>query len=478
LVRRSPYYDKSQKIRATHVLATEFGRFRPNAGLGEETLWARDQFTVAQVGGLELYEREPTVQAASRESGFLGERSNLSVWDDLAVTSNSRNATQQAELAQWFANEAEERIEPGGTLVLVGQRLSAHDLHRHRLDARVLVDEATGETEPLYEHIVFPSHHDSLCDAASGGSHRQWNGAGDGCLTDEWRLPVRDWLAKSQSLDYATIMQQRDLDPGLVLVQPAWITGGEDSEGFPAVGCFDTDRSWGQHPTNVGQLIDYVSVDPSVSGWWALEWWAYNPKTRFNYLIWAARRKMTAGGFLDWDQPGGKFIGLMEEMQVASQLGGMFGTDGGHPISCWVIESNAAHLYLQQNEAFIRWRRRWPNVTVIPHQTQRNKLDPEMGVAGLLPLRYKTGMKRIPRRTGELQTDGGFIRRFIQELTTYSIADDAKNRTVDTVMADWIGETNLPRIVQASRRSTAPDDGSDWPMPPYLKRQQIEVPIS
>lgn len=74
-------------------------------------------------------------------------------------------------------------------LVLVGQRLSPLDLHRKRLDTRVELP--SGEMVPLYKHVVFPAHHDDLCD----GEHRQWDPAGpSGCLTDAWRLSEADWL--------------------------------------------------------------------------------------------------------------------------------------------------------------------------------------------------------------------------------------------------------------------------------------------
>jgi hypothetical protein len=469
-----PFYNKVQKRYAHYSLQSQFGRFRPDRGLGEQAIWTADQFLLAQVGGLDVYEKEPSVQAASEESGFLGERVNLAVWDDIAVDANSRSPDQQTSLGRWFENEAEQRVEPGGTLILVGQRISPYDLHRHRLDARVLVDENTEETKPLYHHIIYPAHHDDMCDAAAGGSHRQWKKWGDnesGCMTDIWRLPIRDWMNAKSRNDYRTVMQQEDIDPGLVLVKPEWITGAMDDEGYPAPGCFDHDRAFGTHPPGVTGLIDYCSVDPSGSGWWAIEWWAYHPETQVNYLIWGIRRKMAPGQLLDWDSIEGVFTGHMEQMQTAS-------AGSGHPIRAWVVEFNAFARWLAGYAHWKKWRQRWPQVAVIGHQTQTNKLDKVLGVTGLLPGRYKTGMIRIPRLAGTGPDGPMFVNQFVKELTTYSLAHDAKNVGFDTVMSHWIGEVNLPRVVSIARRGLGRDLVSDARLPQYLVRQHEEISLA
>lgn len=465
LERNKPYWDKDAKVYAAKTLALEYGRFKPDPGRGEESIWAADQFLVAQVGTLGLYEKEPTVQAASEDSGFLGERVNLAIWDDLAVTENARGPEQQEELSGWFEDEAEERIEPGGTLILVGQRISPYDLHRARLDAVVPESYGSDETKPLYRHIVFPAHHDALCAVPSGGEHKQWDGRETGCMTDSYRLHTRDWLNKTAKANYRTIMQQEDVDPGRVLIKPEWITGVIDDDGFPSPGCYDHDRAFGAHPEGVGGLVDYVAVDPSVSGWWAIEWWAYHPATKLNYLIWGLRKKMTAGELLDWDEPANAFTGEMERIQQASAI-------SGHPIRCWVIEANAAHRYLFQYQHWRRWRLKWSNVAVYAHQTQRNKLDKDMGVPGLLRGRYRTGMKRLPRKSDSGPEGPKFINQFVRELTTYSLDEQAQNTGFDCVMSDWIGETNLVRIVQGSRPNAGWAD--DVTLPPYLARQRVE----
>lgn len=457
---RRPYWDKDQRVGAEFVMSLEYGRFKPDSSIGEESIWAQDQFLVAQMGDLDLYEKEPTVQAAAQDSGFLGERVNLAIWDDIAVTANSTNPDVANATNGWFEDEAESRVEPGGLLALVGQRLSPLDLHRKRLDARVESD--SGEMVPLYHHLVFPAHHDRICD----GEHRQWDPASStGCLTDAWRLGERDWRKVRSKDNYRTVYQQEDSDPARILVQPVWLSGGFDPvTGLEVPGSYDRERGFHEWPQDVGPLVDYVSVDPSAGNWWVAEWWALQPESRHAYLIEGRRRKIQAGAMLDWDNAQQKFTGWMQEMQEHSY-------ELARPIRVWVIEAVAAHKYLFQFEHFRRWKLAFPQVFVIPHQTQKNKLDPELGVEALMPTRYRSGMKHLPKARGIEALN--YLRTKEKELTTYPFAE-----TDDTVMADWIGEWNHDRIISLTRRpvgAPGPDVTDEAKtLPPYLRRQLEE----
>lgn len=460
---RRPYYDKEQRRQAEFVPAVEYGRFKPNTSAGEESIWAKDQFLVAQLEDVDLYEKEPTVQVASQESGFLGERVDLAVWDDIATYDNSRSPEQAESLSAWFEDEAETRVEPGGVLALVGQRLGPLDLHRNRLDA--MVTEEDGIDRPKYTHIVYPAHQDDLCDE----THDQWDPAGNrGCLTDAYRLPLKDWIDVRAKTNYRTVYQQEDSDPARILIHPVWLEGGTDHDGYPAPGCFDRDRGFFEWPERVGPLIDYCVVDPASGkqsaragdSFWALEWWAVQPQTRHNYLIHGRRARIQAGDLLDWDNAQQEFKGWMHELQVGSIL-------AGHPIRVWIIEAVAAHRYLFQFEHFRRWRQMFPMVSVIPHQTQRNKTDPDLGVDGLMPMRYKSGQKHLPRKRGVDSLN--YIKAKVKELTTYPYA-----MYDDTVLADWMGEWNLDTVLQIGNRALDGPMTIEAQLSPYLKRQLTE----
>lgn len=457
--RQRPFYDPKQKREAELSLAHAFGRFKPNVTEGEQKLWTKDQFTVAQVGDLEVYEKEPTFQAASRESGFLGTRVDYYSWDDLVTKRNSLKVEAVESLKEWFEDEAEERLEPRGVGFLVGQRLSPIDLHQDRVRATYLTEH--GQTKKKYHHIIYPAHRDDLCD----GKHRQWNGYREGCLTDTNTMPISRWFRVQSKPNYRIVHQQEDVNPDAALVHPVWLEGGTDPSGYLAPGCMESDRGFKEWP-RVPVLVDVVCVDPSVSGFWAIEWWAFdctNPQDIHRYLIYGERRRMQAGAFLDWDPETQKHVGVMEEWQQESG-------ELGHPIRLWIIEQNAAHKYLTQFSHFQTWRWKWPQVDWIPHQTNRNKNDERYGVEATLPMAYKTGRKHLPNKHGDMRALN-YMKYKRKELTEYPLC-----KTDDTVMAEWFGEANIRRIVGIadglrnynSERIQYTSGSRAWQPPPVL----------
>jgi hypothetical protein len=431
-------------------LVQAFGRFKPQQpGLP----WAANEFIVEQLEDVDLSEKEPTVQAASYQTGFLGERVELFVWDDLVTTATTRNVEVRDSLSSWYEDEAETRLEPGGVGLLVGQRLGPDDLYRNRLDVTSLDDD--GEQRRKYAHIVWPAHDEATCD----GTHRQVGDRG-GCLLDAQRLPWAELQAQAQSSPrkFRVLYQQLDVDPVGALVSDEWLTGGTDREGFEAPGCWDTNRKFLDWPEGVGRLVNYVTVDPSAGNWWAVQWWAVSPEEpHVRYLIRGLRSKsFTAGDLLQFNADN-RLTGLMEEWQQLSHK-------LGHPITTWIIEANSAFKLLLQYAHFRSWRDKW-NVRVIPHRTAWNKEDEQIGVEALLPNLYRYGLKRIPRSSSDIEAVG-FSEALRKELTTYP-----EGATTDLVMADWFGEVHMRTILHSDeRREVQIQD--DFALPPYLRKQQ------
>jgi hypothetical protein len=217
-----------------------------------------------------------------------------------------------------------------------------------------------------------------------------------------------------------------------VLVPKNWIYGGD---GFP--GCVDEDRDRLELPKNpdgshalVGDLVSYMTVDPSPTKYWALEWWVYQAAVELRWLMDLERKPMEANEFLDFNHATQRFTGLLEEWYQTS-------VDLSLPLTHVIVEDNAAQRFLLQYDMVHRWMSQ-RNVEIIPHSTHRNKSDPELGVESIRE-HYKVGRKRLPYK----RNSDGFIAsmKLITELTTYP-----HGRTDDCVMADWFGEWNLPRI--------------------------------
>lgn len=457
---RRPWVNLDTDEEADLILAQEFGRFEPMVSEGDQRVWSQKKFFVARVGGLDIYEKEPNVQAASYKGGFIGQRVDLAVWDDLVGPENARSPDQMDKMAEWLRQLAEKRIEPNGLFLLVGQRLSSVDIYRKALDKTWAP--GGGEEVQKYFHVAYPVHHEPTCD----GEHRQWDALpqGDGCVLDMKRFPWEDIEQAMAEPDYRTVMQQEDADPERRLVLPEWLSGESDWLGYTGPGCYDEERDFWEHPKGVSGLVDYATVDPAAGNWWSIQWWAVQPETEHRYLIGGFRRRLPAGtsaGLLDWNERKLEHEGLMDELQRASVA-------AGHPIRVWVIEGNAAHKYLFQFNHFRTWREKWWGVTVIPHETQRNKLDPDLGVEGALKTPYRLGLKHLPRKRGNPE-HLNFIKVFIKELTTWPDSE-----TDDMVMGDWFGEHNMDRIKAIARRFNKPSM-PELHLPPYLEAQRMEM---
>jgi hypothetical protein len=112
---------------AVATLAGDFGAFRPE---GRSDKWRVDELFVRQLDGVALDDKEATVSAWGQDSGFLGGRFDFVVWDDLVDRKNSKSLESREGLREWWDTEAETRLEPGGLLLLQGQRIANNDLYR------------------------------------------------------------------------------------------------------------------------------------------------------------------------------------------------------------------------------------------------------------------------------------------------------------------------------------------------------------
>ena len=412
--------EKGLAVDAVSTLITDFGRFKP----ANSDLWRLEEFILAQDGGVAVDDKEANFAAFGMDSGFLGGRYDTVIWDDLVDKTNIRTAESKENLINWWETEAETRLDPGGLLILNGQRMASDDLYRYALN---LVDwseefEDTPEKAPKkYHHIIYKAHYDEICDVdKTNGGHK--GNYPDGCLLDEIRLPWRE-LARVQKnrLDrYRILYQQEDVDAAASLIQSAWIDGGMDTSGIQYQGCWDEKRNIGKWPENVS-AYSVVTADPSPTKYWAVQWWAYNADTQMQHLVDLVRSPMDAPDFLDYNQDTRQFTGLLEEWWQRS-------SDQGHPFTHLIVEANAAQRFMLQYDHFKRWTA-LRNVNIIPHQTNRNKSDEDYGVQTLAP-HYKAGRVRFP--AGDYMGSKVTMRPMVKELIHWP-----EGSTDDTVMAHW-----------------------------------------
>lgn len=409
-------FDRTRALEnAEAVLAQDFGTFRPF----NKDLWRSNEFVLAQEDDILLEDKEPSFSAYGMDSGFLGGRFDLVIWDDLVDKHTTRTVETREKLIHWWETEAETRVEPGGLLILQGQRLGPEDLYRYALD--LTHDDGT----PKYTHITYRAHYEEKCEKNHGNDQPPWP---EGCLLDPARLPWRELaVIQRNRLDrYRILYQQEDVDPANALVNPIWIEGGLEGQ-IEHPGCWDDNRAPAD-PPRLPDLISVVAVDPSPTKQWAAIWVAYHPPTNQYFLLDLYNGPLTAAEFLDWNYQTGRFTGLMDEWQVRSH-------DLGTPITHWIVEANAAQRFLLAYEHVKRFQSTY-GVEIIPHQTNRNKNDPNYGVQSIAP-HFQFGRMRIPAAAGGKQLFDIMVR----EVTRWP-----EGNTDDTVMALWMAVLNLPNL--------------------------------
>ena len=431
-IRRGDAFD------AVATLAQDFGRFRPM----DKEIWTNEAFVVMQPDETgAISEKEPTWSAYGIDTSFIGGRYDFVMWDDLVDPRKMRTVEQREALQDVYQDVCETRLEPGGLLVLQGQRISSDDLYRFALDmtAPGLSDDDDDEYEEdeltekvgdsrdgkKYHHIIFKAHYEEQCDPAQ--HKKSASPYPHGCLLVPRRIPWSkvNTLMANRGERFTVLYQQQDVDPTEVLVPNAWVYGHDEF-----VGCFDRDRERLQIPEGLiaANCYSIATADPSPTNYWSVQWWIYDPQSEKRYLIDLLRKKMDAPDFLDWSADQGKFVGVMDDWQDASNI-------LGFPITTWIVESNAAQRFLLQYDHVRRWRS-LHDVDIIPHTTSRNKSDPNYGVETIAP-HWRYGRVRLPGRG-----DGKTISmRLVDEVTKYP-----HGRTDDCVMAEWFFEWNLPQL--------------------------------
>ena len=261
---------------AVATLQDDFGVFKPE---GRSDKWRAEELSVRQLDGTAVDDKEATVSAWGQDSGFLGGRFDFVIWDDLVDRKNVKTEDSRDNIREWWDTEAESRIEPGGLLMLQGQRIAVNDLYRWCLDKKTLDEQAK------YKHVGFKAHDDELCD----GDHTNVKPWPKGCLLDPHRIPWKmlETIQHTSPRTYAVMYQQEDGEVVGGLVDPTWITGGLDTEGYPAPGCLDKERHLLEVPPNLmnGNGWSFVTVDPSPTEWWGVIWWVYDPESENRYII-------------------------------------------------------------------------------------------------------------------------------------------------------------------------------------------------
>jgi hypothetical protein len=364
---------------------------------------------------VQLDDKEATLSAWGQDSGFLGGRYNLVIWDDLIDRKNMKTLEGRDAMKEWWDGEAESRLEPAGVMLLQGQRIQSNDLYRYALNKKKL------DETPKYRHVMFKSHYDDLCPGDGTHGKDAWP---KGCLLDPYRLPWDhlETIKHNNPRTFAVMYQQEDGDTVNGLIDPEWITGGVDAEGYQGPGCLDRERKLLDPPAHLLEAdnFSFVTVDPSPTEWWGIIWWLYDPETDNRYIIDLHRKRMNPEGFLSMDLDSGEFSGLCEEIRK-------HGNEIGIPVTHIVVEVNAAQRWLLQQPHVQRWMQA-TGIRFVPHTTTINKRDPKYGLESIGDF-FRQGKIRIPW--------GDFRSRNVMQILIDEGLQYPDGDTTDVIMSTW-----------------------------------------
>lgn len=423
---------------AVACMQDDYTAFRPP---GRAEKWQDREFTVRQLDGVSLDDKEATVTAWGMDSGFLGGRYDVVIWDDLVDKTTFRTDEARRKIRDWWDTEAETRAEPGGLILLQGQRLSNMDLYRYCLDKR------DHDENPMYRHVKYPAHDESKCTGdhgQSGIAPKPWP---EGCLLDPARLSWKECqrIQRNPRI-WQTVYQQEDGAGVKGLVDEVWIRGGVDSDGYPAPGCQDHERVIGSPPAHLEDSgFSFVTVDPSPSNFWGVIHWGYDGDLQTFYVLDVARRRMTPQDFLSMDLDTHTYSGLLKDWTDNARAQGV-------PITHVTVETNAAQKWLVNQPYVQRWMRDSGQV-FLPHTTGRNKLDPGFGVESIADL-FRQGRIRLPWGDIRSRSASSFI---VEEVINYPDFD-----TTDLVMSTWFAKLTVERHYTPRRARTYAMERPGW----------------
>jgi hypothetical protein len=429
-------------------LIRDFGRFHPER---RTAAWSVEELLVEPLNWSDLREKEPTVSAAAYDGGILSGRFKLIVWDDLVSKRNSRLPEQRAALKDWWQQEAESRLNAGGLCVLSNARYGPEDLSATAMEDIDPEDvDEEGAPRPIYRKFAYPAHDETRC---NGTTHDgPWPA---GCLLSPrfapWRRIARE-RAKNEGR-FLLVWQQLNSDPTGFLAQRVWFDGGTDRLGVERVGCFDRDRHFGERPREELPALSVVTVDPSSAKWWAVEHWVVYPDG-VQYLVQGLRAALKAPELLYLGPNNVGYQGVLEDWWFVA-------LQAGCPFTYVIAEKNAQQKWLTQYPFFNEWAIA-RQVAIVPHETNWNKGDEDLGTEMLRPL-YEFGRARLPYAGYAEQTFGD---QFRKEACSWP-----EGATNDLLMGHWFLNHRVAPLLAASQ---IPADGTMRPesgAPSWASRQ-------
>lgn len=323
-------------------------------------------------------QRDATLLLGGAGATWFGRRADLIICDDMITLDNAATPELRAKMRQWFFEAVVNMLEPDGRLWVVGTVQHHADLY------------AELKQKPEYTII----HYDSVLDEAE--QKTLW--------PSKW--PWDALMARKEEIGtIAFDKRYRNIarDESQMVFQEDWLTG----ETHPTR-CYDFDHVIGEPDPSwvLAQFVDPAIGKSSASKYFAKIVVGWEKAARRLHVVDVVRKRLS--------QP------EQEKLIVADH----------HRYGCvaTIIEANAYQAGLAQGVQERAREEGFP-ITVLQHQTGKNKIEPMVGVLQLLPPLVENGMWKLPRGNPQSVRLTNLIK---DELLPYP-----QGLTTDLVMTMW-----------------------------------------
>lgn len=323
--------------------------------------------------------RDATLLLGGAGATWFGRRADLIICDDMITLDNAATPELRNKMRQWFMEAVVNMLEPDGRLWVIGTVQHHADLY------------AELKGKPEYTVV----HYDAVQDEAS--EKTLW--------VSKWpweKLMQRKGEIGSIAFDKRYRNISRD-ETQLVFAEK-WLDG---SDGHPAK-CYDPDHVIGEPEPDwvLAQFVDPAIGKSAASKYFAKLVIGWDRTLRQMHIVDALRTRLS--------QP------EQEKLIVADHH--------NYGLVATVIEANAYQAGLAQGVQQRALEQGFP-ITVLQHQTGKNKIDPMVGILQLLPPLVENGMVKLPR--------GNPRSVRLTSLITDELLPYPQGLTTDLVMCLW-----------------------------------------
>ena len=406
-------------LRYNKKLTDAFGRFAPSNEKGDIP-WRPSQGELMVVGRTrESGSGQFSIISVGVAGQIMGREATVLILDDITDPQVARSETQREEEKNWLEEQVFNRIQPGGRAAVIGQRVHFLDIYGHLSEQ--IYKRGPKKGQPLWKHINTPAV-------------LRWpendDDPGEVLWPGFWDFDaLMDTYERVGDTAFSCMYQQEPRPVGSALVRPEWWDGCRDPNrrGYQGVKSYQEDEIY-------FPIARVASIDPSP--------------TKFNGLVVA-------------DVPYSRGTFFASIIEVKAWEGGMRSivseierTVDQYKLDYLIVEHSTFTSWLEEDPMYQSLKER---VTVLPHNTGKNKGNPELGVEtlggdvemGRISLPYKDAVGRAMSKTLEDEMN----------IWPHGKHDDA-------LMALWFIKWNYRKLIPRNTLPTRFDRsrGGGWSM--------------